>query len=119
MWKAILLGNVLILCLLWLLAMAAITPAHNLLLVFAEQPLDLPILTDMAFQVRGLSGAIPLGWALLTLVMGRSIGNVDAGKRQEWLLMHTVGSLVLGLLQFFFFGLAGILPVLKIGAALG
>ena len=119
MWKAILLGNVLVVCLLWLLAMVAITPAHNLMLVYAQQQVDLPILTDLAFQVRGLSAAIPIGWALLTLRMAWAIRESAPGQRQEGLLMHAVSSWVVGLLLLLFFGLAGILPILKIGATLG
>lgn len=118
MWKFVLLLDVLILALLWMLSMVAITPAHNLLVLYAEQDLVLPLLTDYAIQARSMTGALPLVWAILTLPMGKWLATQTESRRLEGLMLHAAVSLLLGLALLFVYGLAGILPILKIGASL-
>lgn len=118
MWKLTLGCNVLVLALFWLLSQVAITPAHNLLVQYTETGVALPIVTDVAIQVRSLTAALPLIWAIITLIIGRHLQHHAAEKRHEWLAAHTSTTLCLGLLLLLFFSLAGILPVLKIGSVL-
>jgi hypothetical protein len=118
MWKFVLVIDVLILTLLWMLAMVAITPAHNLLVVYSEKGFVLPLLTDYAIQLRSLSGLVPACWALLTIPFWRWLGKQNDAKRIEGLMAHGVLSLLLGFSLLFFFLLAGILPILKIGASI-
>ena len=114
MWKFTLFFNIFILALFWMLAMVAITPAHNNLVQYAEIVGVLPILTDQAIQARSIIGLIPLSWAVLTLFWGRQTDY----KRNAHVAAHTSVTVLLGLVLFFFYALAGILPILKIGATL-
>lgn len=118
-WKFTLCGNILILAMLWLLSLVAITPTYNHLVQYAESSQSLPILTDFAIQVRSFTGIIPLIWAVLTIFFGKWASRQPENKRCEYLVMHTSLTLCLGLAMLIFFSLAGILPVLKIGAGLG
>lgn len=118
MWKITLACNVLMLVLFWMLAMMAIAPAHNQLVVYAETDLALPMLTDFAIRTRFLSGFVPVTWALLAIPVGRWLGKQNDSKRIEGLMAHVVASIVVGLVLLFMYGLAGVLPVLKIGASL-
>lgn len=119
MWKIALVCNVLILALLWMLAMVVITPAHNLLVVYAEKDFALPLLTDYAIQARALSGLAPASWAILTIPFWKWMGRQNDAKRIEGLIAHGAVSLLLGFALLFIFTLAGILPILKIGASIG
>ena len=116
MWKITLFCNVMVMVLLWLLSMVVITPAHNLLVVYAEIHTELPKLTDIAIQARPLAGVIPLIWAVLTLLFARWLGKQTDSRCYDYMLAHTSLTLVIGLAEFLFFLLAGILPLLKIGA---
>ncbi|MDF1530614.1 MAG: hypothetical protein P1R74_15965 [Sedimenticola sp.] len=118
MWRLTLFSNVLILFFFWLLAMTAITPAHNLLIQYSDTIQALPILTDVAIVFRSLSILIPLTWAIGTLFWGRKMARLIETKRCESLTAHTSISLCMGLALFFIYLLAGILPLLKIGATL-
>ena len=119
MWKIALVGHVLILTLLWMLAMVTITPAHNLLVVYAEKGFALPLLTDYAIQARSLTGLVPLGWAIFSIFFWKWLGKQSDTRRTEGLITHGAVSLLLGITLLFFFMLAGILPILKIGASIG
>lgn len=119
MWKIALVCNVLISALLWLLAMVAITPAHNLLVLYAERDLPLPMLTDYAIQARPLTGLVPLAWAIFSVFFWKWLGKQRDARRVEGLIAHGAVSLLLGFTLLFFFMLAGILPILKIGASMG
>lgn len=114
--KIIVTVNVLVLFMFWLLAQVAVTPAHNLLVQYAETGVALPILTDFAIQARSLSAGIPLTWAIITIIFRKRICGEDQSTRSNLLALHSSVSLLLGLVILFFFALAGILPVLKIGA---
>ncbi len=117
MWKITLFCNILILSLLWLLSMVAITPAHNMLVQYAEMGVVFPLLTDYAIQVRSFMGIVPLGWTILTVFYGKWVSKQADSKRNEYLASHITVTLVLGLSMLLFFSLAGILPILKISAA--
>ena len=119
MWKIALVCNVLIMALIWMLAMVAITPAHNLLLVYAEGDLALPLLTDYAIQARSMSGLVPATWAILAIPYWKWLGRQSDAKRSEGLIAHAAVSLLLGFALLLIFTLAGILPILKIGASVG
>lgn len=119
MWQITLLVNILSLVLLWILSQVAITPAHNLLVQYGEAGVALPILTDLAIQNRSLSAAVPVIWAIITVIMGRRMQVQIESRRNDWLSLHTSLTLCLGLAVLLFFALAGILPVLKIGAMIG
>jgi len=118
MWKTGLCCNVLILLLFWILGQIAITPIENLMIRYAETGVDLPILTDFAIQMDMPSLAIPLLWAILTVVFARRISDQASETRQAWLSLHISMTLCLGLITLIFFSLAATLPVLKIGSAL-
>ncbi|MDD2469239.1 MAG: hypothetical protein PHI97_35210 [Desulfobulbus sp.] len=119
MWKLTLCCNVLLLFICWILSLITITPAHNLLVVYSETVVELPILTDLAIRYRPLTVCVPLVWAILTILLVRRLVNCPEAKRNGWIALHLSCSLVLGLGMFTVFILAGILPVLKIGASLG
>jgi len=119
MWRITLFFNVLVLALFWVLSQVAITPAHNLLVQYAETGADLPLLTDFAIRARSASAFVPFAWAVLTFFLGRHIQAQAETKRSEWLSLHLSLSLILGLAILLFFALAGILPILKIGALIG
>lgn len=116
MWKITLCCNIFILSLFWLLSQVAITPAHSLLVQYAKTGAALPVLTGAAIQFRSPSAAIPIIWAILTIFMGVFLKNKNETKRNEWLSFHTSLTGCIGLLLFFFYSLAGILPLLKISA---
>lgn len=119
MWRVTLVSNLLILTLLWLLSLVAITPAHNLLVQYADTIQVLPILTDWAIQFRPLTLSIPLFWAAATLMLGLKLARFTPERRSEYLSAHTSLTLTIGLTLFLLYLLAGILPLLKIGATLG
>lgn len=56
---------------------------------------------------------------MLAIPFWRWLSKQDDAKRIEALMAHGAASLVLGLALFFIYGLAGILPILKIGSTLG
>lgn len=119
MWKVTLCLNVMVLTLFWILCQVAITPAHNLLVIYSETISELPILTDVAIQSRSGTVFIPFVWAILTIILGRQLRSLTEAKRNEWISLHLSVSLSLGLVMLCFFTLAGLLPVLKIGASIG
>lgn len=118
MWRLTFSCNVFALFLFWLLSRLAITPAYNLLVQYAETNTALPMLTEVAISIRTWAVVVPSVWALLTFFLVRRIPNQTETRRNEIVLLHTSTSLCLGLLLLFVFALAGILPVLKIGAVL-
>nr|WP_320011557.1 hypothetical protein [uncultured Desulfobulbus sp.] len=119
MWKLTICCNVLLLFVCWILSLVAITPVHNLLVVYSENVIELPMLTDLAIRYRALSVCVPLVWAILALFLVRRLTICPEAKRNGWITLHLSCSLVLGLGMLTLFILAGILPVLKIGASLG
>nr|WP_321467311.1 hypothetical protein [uncultured Desulfobulbus sp.] len=119
MWKLTLCCNVLLLFVCWILSLIAITPAHNLLVVYSGAIVELPILTDLAIRYRSLSVCIPLVWTILAIFFVRRLMGCPEAKRNGWIALHLSCSLILGLSMFTVFIFAGILPVLKIGASLG
>ena len=118
MWKLTVCCNVFVLLLFWLVSQVVIAPAHNLLVRYAETDAALPILTDIAIRLRGWSQLVLWGWTALTLILAFRLQGRDEIIRNEWVLLHTSLSVFIGLALLFFFGLAGILPVLKIGAVI-
>ncbi len=119
MWKITVCCNIIILSLLWLLSLVAITPAHNLLILYGDAEPALPVLTDLAIRLRSMTVAIPLAWAFFTFLGIRRMQRQTGDKKLEWILLHTSISLCIGLGMFLFFLLAGILPILKIGSVIG
>ncbi|WP_321492843.1 hypothetical protein [uncultured Desulfobacter sp.] len=118
MWKLTVCCNVFVLLLFWLVSQVAIAPAHNLLVRYAETDAALPIFTYLAIRLRGWSQLVPWVWTALTLILAFRLKGRDEIIRKEWIMLHTSLSVFLGLVLLFFFGLAGILPVLKIGAVI-
>lgn len=118
MWKISIYCNALVLLLFWILGQVVITPIENLLVRYAETKLELPILTDFAIQMSTPSLAIPIIWAILSVIIGRRISGQSDGNCHSWVSLHTSITLCLGLIMLIFFSLAAILPILKIGAAL-
>lgn len=116
--KLILILDVLILALFWGLSLVAIAPAHNLLVLYAERSLDLPLLTDQAIAARFMMGAIPLGWAILAVPFWHWLAAKPGHTRVIGLIAHAMTSILIGLVLLFGYALAGILPILKIGLLL-
>lgn len=106
--------NVLILVLFWLLSFVVISPVHNLFFQYAESNQALPILTGIAMQVRLLAGIVPLGWAVITIVLWKRLSNRSEARHNSFTIAHTSVTLLLGLALLLFFSIAGILPFLKI-----
>lgn len=119
MQKITLAGNVLVLFMFWLVAQVAITPAHNLLVRYAETGADLPILTSLAIQIRMFSAAVPIAWGVITFLIGWRMKKQAEITQNKLVSLHSTLTLFIGLVILFFFSLAGILPVLKIGAVIG
>lgn len=118
MWRLSLVCNVVVMVLLWLLSEVAVTPAYNLLVQYGETGSALPMLTDIAFQVRPYARVLPLLWLVITLLWGRWIGRQPVERRTQGVVVHTSATLCVGLLLLLFFAIAGMLPALKIGATL-
>jgi hypothetical protein len=116
MWKITLCCNIFILSLLWLLAQVAIIPANSFLVQYTETMMALPILTDFTIRVRSLTGAIPIIWAIFTLLLGWQMRKQTTQRRNECLLTHTSVTVCIGLVLVLFFSLAGLLPILRIGS---
>lgn len=78
----------------------------------------MPVVTFLAIQVRPFFWIVPLIWAVLTFLFGKWISKKPEDKRNAYLTAHLSVTLCLGFAMLIFFSIAGILPILKIGAAL-
>ncbi len=113
--RLILILDVLILTLFWLLSLVAITPAHNLLVLYSESSLDLPFLTHQAIAARFMVGSIPFACAIITVPFGQWLAAQSEHTRVIGLIAHAMSTILFGLILLFTYALAGILPFLKIG----
>ncbi len=116
MWFLTMLINCIIMVLLWLLSEVAITPAYNFLVQYADTRMAIPLLTDLAFDIRYYGRFIPFTWIIITLFWGLRLRNYLKDERSESLSMHISLTICIGLAPLVFFAIAGILPILKISA---
>ena len=121
MGKIAIIANVLLMFLFWLASELAIALAYNHFVRYpaTEGVLALPLPTHIAFAVRELSALVPLVWCVVSFVFYRFMRKKARDERQGYLLVFTLATAVAGFSMLLFFGLAGILPYLRIGTFLG
>ncbi len=110
----------LIMFLFWIISELAISIAYN---HFVQYPVNdvvtsLPLITDIALSVRKSSVILPVVWSLVSFFYYRFIRNKIPADRNEYFFALIVITILIGLLMLSFFGLAGILPYLRIGVIL-
>lgn len=117
MWRITLVANVLLMVLFLLASQIAIAPAYNHFVQYPANGGDmvLPAITQTIFSVRKLAIALPCLWTLIPFFVYRSFKHKSTADRNEFLMAFTAITLLVGFSLLVYFGLAGILPYLKIG----
>lgn len=109
--------NIILMFLFWLVGIVAITPAYNHFIQYGDGK-GLPILTQFAIDIRFYAVCLPILWVFIS----NSIFKITQAKQKEHqieiLMFFILLSLTIGILMILFFGIAGILPYLKIGTAI-
>lgn len=119
MWRLTIIANMLIMVLCWIISLISLEFAHNRLVQYpsvVENQVSIPLLTEMAFSIRGVSICIPLIWSCIAVFLLMKIGKSEREKRNEIILFYSTITLVIGLAMVAFFSLAGLLSFLFIGA---
>lgn len=116
-WKFTIFMNVCIVFGFWLAGLIALSPAFNYFVEYTEtnDQISLPMLTSMVFTVRLDSLLVPLFWLLVSMIFVVKLKQKVPIERIETVQLHTSVSILVGLLLFVVFALAGILPFLKFG----
>lgn len=119
MWRITVILNIFIMSFFWLAGRLAITPAYNHFIQYPETPgyIALPIMTKAAASVINVAVILPIIWIFVAFILYRFLRKQNPADRNEHLLAFTLITLCVGFLMLLFFGLAGILPFLQIGAA--
>ena len=116
MWKIIIITNALVMFLFWIASELAIAFAYNHFVQYPEGGvIALPLVTAIALSVRRLSVTVPIAWSLVSFFYYKFTKKKTPADRNEYLLIFTVITILVGFAMLIFFGLAGILPYLKIG----
>ena len=117
MWKISLCCNLLVLVVLWLLAMVIMELPYNHLVQYSKVKQVLPSPTELCFQLRPFSVALPLLWIVFTILWGRRMVDLPRADRNEYLILHTSTTIFAGFGTVLFFALGAILPFLYIGSS--
>lgn len=117
MWKITVITNAFLMVLFWIASRIAIALAYS---NFVEYPsngdvIALPMITRLALAAFRFAVAIPMVWALVSFVIYKFTRKKTTADRNEILIAFTSVTIFLGFLMLVFFGLAGILPYLRIG----
>ncbi|MCK5662583.1 MAG: hypothetical protein KAI17_03805 [Thiotrichaceae bacterium] len=110
--------NTIIMFLFWLACWVAITPAYNNFIQYGETGSILPYLTQLAIDVRVFLLFIPVLWIVISFLVFKTIRKKQNETRLQFLLFFIMLSISSGFLMLIFYGIAGILPYLKIGVTL-
>jgi len=112
--RLIFIFNIIILFLFWFAGVLAITPAYNHFIQYGDGG-ELPILTRVAIDMRFFSVGIPIVWTIISVPIFKMIQTRPKEHQQEFILLFILLSVASGFLMLLFFGIAAILPYLKIG----
>ncbi len=115
--QLILIFNIVIMFLFLLACWVIITPAHNHFIQYGATGSVLPYLTQIAIDARFFLLLIPILWIAISFRGFKKIGKQKESSLQGLMLFILV-SLSAGFIMVIFYGMAGILPYLKIGATL-
>lgn len=118
MLQVILIFNVIIMFLFWLACMVTITPAYNHFIQYGETGSLLPYLTQLAIDARFFLLFIPILLIIISCWAFKSIREKQKENQLQFLLFFIMLSISSGFLILIFYGIAGILPYLKIGVNL-
>ena len=118
MLQAILMFNAIIMLLFWLACMVVITPAYNHFVQYGETGGILPYLTQLAIETRFPLLVVPVFWIILSSWVFRRIRDKEKEDQVQFVLFFLVLSVSSGFLMLVLYGIAGILPYLKIGVNL-
>jgi uncharacterized membrane protein YwzB len=117
MWKIVIIANALVMFLFWIASELAIALAYN---HFVQYPgaggvIVLPLITSVALSARKFSVTLPMAWSLVSFFYYKFTKQKKPADRNEYLLIFTLITVCIGFSILAFFGLAGILPYLRIG----
>jgi hypothetical protein len=112
--RLIFIFNIIILFFFWLAGILSITPAYNHFIQYGDGG-ELPVLTRVAIDMRFLSVGIPIAWAVISVPIFKTIQTRPKEHQQEFILLFILVSIASGFLMLLFYGIAAILPYLKIG----
>jgi len=117
MWKIAIIANALVMFLFWIASELAIAFAYNHFVQYPEAgaAIVLPLVTEIALSARKFSVTLPIAWSLVSVFYYRFIRQKITSDRNEYLLIFTAITIFIGFSMLIFFGLAGILPYLRIG----
>lgn len=113
--SAIIFINCLIITLAWFGCLVIVTPAFNHFVQYGAGVL--PQLTKTLVDFRFFFGLVPVLWVITGFLLNRKLSDRSLKDAMPPLLLFSVLTLAAGLLMLVVFGLAGILPYLKIGVA--
>ncbi len=111
----ILIFNIIIMFLFCLACIVTITPAYNHFIQYGETGNILPSLTQLAIDARFFLLFIPVIWVAISFWVFKIIRKKQKEKQLQFLLFFIMLSISSGFLMLVFYGMAGILPYLKIG----
>ncbi|MEA1878056.1 MAG: hypothetical protein U9N86_14475 [Bacteroidota bacterium] len=101
----------------WLACWVIITPAYNHFIQYGEAGSVLPYLTQLAIDARVFLLLIPIFWVAISFWVFKIIVEKQKETRQQGLLLFIMISISSVFIMVIFYGLAGILPYLKIGVS--
>lgn len=112
MWRITLIMNALLMAVLSLGSAASQIKLRNQYIQYprvGERMPPLPAMSDFALRVQWLPQAVPLLWALLTLVVLIWKGRQPESPR-DLVQLHTSATLLVGVLMLGFFVVSGVMP---------
>lgn len=119
-WKFTISVNALIVFGFWLAGQIAVAPAYNYFVEYSEtsDTVSLPVITNLVFSVKFISVAIPIFWLVVSIILMKRLQKRSQLEKIGWVQLHSSVSVLMGLLLFLIFALAGVLPFLKFGGLL-
>lgn len=118
MWRITIIANNMIMILFWLLSILSVSLANNWFVQYAEKSVALPTPTKVALSLQAWFAFLPLLWIVISGLLWKKIKKQNDDKRSEILLSFTVITIMIGLLLFCFYLMAGLLPFFYIGVAI-
>lgn len=118
MLQVILIFNVIIMFLFWLACIVVITPAYNHFVQYDETGSLLPSLTQLAIDARFFLLFMPILWIIISFWVFKTIREKQKENQLQSFLFFIILSISSGFLMLIIYGIAGILPYLKIGVIL-
>lgn len=114
MWKLTLILNALLMGVFGFGSAASQIKLRNMYVMYpsASEGVPLPAISDLALKIQWAFTAIPIAWALLTLIL-MILNWRKSEPPRDMVQLHTSATVLVGLFMLGFFVMAGIIPFLS------